>query len=387
MVGGQQGLRRLRGTRHRLPQQQHHGHRDRRPARGHVRHLRRHALQRRLLLRLRQRRDATAATTATAPWRPSTSATSRSGATARATARGSWPTWRTACSPASTPRYNANDPTINHRFLTAIIKGEPNHWAIRGGNAQSGGLSTFYNGARPNVAGYNPMKKEGAIILGIGGDNSIGAAGTFYEGVMTSGYPSDATENAVQANITTAGYARTERRRAERPDRGRPVRPVRGRAQQHHHQRHPGAAVGLQRRHQPAVDLHLQQAAAGVRQQVPGRQRPGHHQRHRGRSSGTATARPTSSGTSTPTAPSPASSPGCAWTPTAPPRPTARSSSCGPATAAPTSSGACAAEPRAAGAARTPPWPPRSGTSRWAAPGRAEVRTRLRSATPSDPHT
>ncbi|MET8162563.1 arabinofuranosidase catalytic domain-containing protein, partial [Sphaerisporangium sp. NPDC005289] len=63
------------------------------------------------------------------------------------------------------------------------------------------------NGVRPNVSGYNPMKKEGAIILGIGGDNSIGAAGTFYEGVMTSGYPSDATEDAVQANITAAGYA------------------------------------------------------------------------------------------------------------------------------------------------------------------------------------
>ncbi|WP_033262610.1 alpha-L-arabinofuranosidase B [Amycolatopsis vancoresmycina] len=52
-----------------------------------------------------------------------------------------------------------------------------------------------------------PMKKEGAIILGIGGDNSVGARGTFYEGVMTSGYPSDATESAVQANITAAGYA------------------------------------------------------------------------------------------------------------------------------------------------------------------------------------
>ena len=102
--------------------------------------------------------------------------------------------------------FNANDPTVNHRFLTAIVKGEPNHWAIRAGNAQSGGLSTYYNGARPNVAGYNPMRKEGAIILGIGGDNSHGSAGTFYEGVMTSGYPTDATENAVQANVVAAGY-------------------------------------------------------------------------------------------------------------------------------------------------------------------------------------
>lgn len=103
--------------------------------------------------------------------------------------------------------YNANDPSISHRFLTAVVKGEPDHWAIRGGNAQSGALSTFYDGRRPNVNGYNPMKKEGAIILGIGGDNSIGAAGTFYEGVMTAGYPSAETENAVQANVVAAGYA------------------------------------------------------------------------------------------------------------------------------------------------------------------------------------
>jgi hypothetical protein len=102
---------------------------------------------------------------------------------------------------------NPGDPTINYRFTTAIIKGAANQWAIRGGNAQSGGLSTFFSGPRP--AGYNPMHKEGAILLGIGGDNSNGAAGTFYEGAMTSGYPTDATEAAVQANINAAGYAAT----------------------------------------------------------------------------------------------------------------------------------------------------------------------------------
>jgi hypothetical protein len=62
---------------------------------------------------------------------------------------------------------------------------------------------------RPNKSGYNPMSKEGAIILGIGGDNSVSAQGTFYEGVMTSGFPSDATENSVQANIVAAKYATT----------------------------------------------------------------------------------------------------------------------------------------------------------------------------------
>jgi hypothetical protein len=87
-----------------------------------------------------------------------------------------------------------------------MIEGGANQWAILGGNAQSGGLSTDYSGPRPNVSGYNPMKKQGAIILGIGGDNSKGASGTFYEGVMTTGYASSATEAAVQANIVAAGY-------------------------------------------------------------------------------------------------------------------------------------------------------------------------------------
>lgn len=107
------------------------------------------------------------------------------------------------------PKNNPADPTVSSRFLTTILKGEPNKWAIRGGNAASGSLSTYYNGVRPNANGYNPMSKEGAIILGIGGDNSNGAQGTFYEGIMTYGYPSDATENAVQANIVAAKYATT----------------------------------------------------------------------------------------------------------------------------------------------------------------------------------
>ncbi|KAL2810542.1 alpha-L-arabinofuranosidase B [Aspergillus granulosus] len=103
--------------------------------------------------------------------------------------------------------YNAGDPSITDRFLTAIVKGEAGHWAIRGGNAASSALATYYDGERPNASGYSPMSKEGAIVLGIGGDNSNGAQGTFYEGAMTAGYPSDATENAVQANIAAAGYA------------------------------------------------------------------------------------------------------------------------------------------------------------------------------------
>jgi hypothetical protein len=100
---------------------------------------------------------------------------------------------------------NSADPTTDHRFTTAMIEGGANQWAILGGNAQSGSLSTDFSGVRPS--GYNPMKKQGAILLGIGGDNSKGSAGTFYEGVMTTGYASASTEAAVQANIVAAGYA------------------------------------------------------------------------------------------------------------------------------------------------------------------------------------
>jgi hypothetical protein len=56
------------------------------------------------------------------------------------------------------------------------------------------------------------MKKQGAIVLGSGGDccatNTNLSEGTFYEGCIVSGYPSDATENAVQANIVAAGYGK-----------------------------------------------------------------------------------------------------------------------------------------------------------------------------------
>jgi hypothetical protein len=104
---------------------------------------------------------------------------------------------------------NQNVPTITDRFFTSVVKGAPGLWALRGANSAATSLKTYYSGARPNANGYNPMSKEGAIILGIGGDNSISGQGTFYEGVMTSGYPSDAIENKVAANVAAQKYAVT----------------------------------------------------------------------------------------------------------------------------------------------------------------------------------
>ena len=101
--------------------------------------------------------------------------------------------------------YTANT-AVNYTYVTAMVKGKAGGFAIKGGNANSGTLQTMYEGNRPTYTGYNPMKKQGAIILGIGGDNSNGSQGTFYEGCMTTGYASNATDDAVQANIIAAGY-------------------------------------------------------------------------------------------------------------------------------------------------------------------------------------
>ncbi len=108
-------------------------------------------------------------------------------------------------------KQNVGSPTIDSwRFVTAVVNGGGgNQWDLRGGNAQKGGLTTFYSGIRPGSLtnnAYYPMHKQGAILLGIGGDNGNGSAGTFYEGVMTTGYPTEATTDAVQANIVAARY-------------------------------------------------------------------------------------------------------------------------------------------------------------------------------------
>ena len=77
-------------------------------------------------------------------------------------------------------------------------------YAIYQGNAQSGALTS--TGVIPLPNGYQPMKQEGAILLGTGGDNSNWATGYFFEGVMTAGMPGEHTMQAIQRNIVAARY-------------------------------------------------------------------------------------------------------------------------------------------------------------------------------------
>ena len=58
---------------------------------------------------------------------------------------------------------------ITSKFVTAMLKNNgTTEFAIKGGNAQSGSLTTAVG--RLASHGYNPMKKQGAIVLGSGGD-------------------------------------------------------------------------------------------------------------------------------------------------------------------------------------------------------------------------
>jgi len=50
-------------------------------------------------------------------------------------------------------KVQSNEPSIQHEFVTAMIKGDageaPGHWAIKGGDAQAGGLTARWHGPRP----------------------------------------------------------------------------------------------------------------------------------------------------------------------------------------------------------------------------------------------
>ena len=105
------------------------------------------------------------------------------------------------------PNDCAKLPSITSRFLTAIAKGEPHHSVSMSGDAQRGPLTVLFDGPRIN-ASYDPMRKQGAIVLGRGGDNSTASQGTFYEGAVTAAgtFPNDATDQRVQANVVAARY-------------------------------------------------------------------------------------------------------------------------------------------------------------------------------------
>jgi hypothetical protein len=104
---------------------------------------------------------------------------------------------------------------LKFNYVTAMVIGDTasqnggkGRFALYGGDATSSTLQNEYDGIRPSKGGYVPMKKQGSIILGVGGDNSDGDGGEWFEGVMASGAATFTTCSAVQANIAAAGYGK-----------------------------------------------------------------------------------------------------------------------------------------------------------------------------------
>eukprot|EP01084_Bolivina_argentea_P109864 196280_1 len=105
---------------------------------------------------------------------------------------------------AGNEKVNAQNTPINAEYVFAMLKGGDNGFALKGGDANGASLKVLFDGPRPS--GYQPMHKQGSIILGIGGDNSDSAIGTFFEGAMTKGYTTNAIDTSVYNNIVAVKY-------------------------------------------------------------------------------------------------------------------------------------------------------------------------------------
>jgi hypothetical protein len=108
---------------------------------------------------------------------------------------------------------NNQSKPLPYEFVSLNLKGRTNGFSLKGGDATQGAFRTMYSGPRPKAwtgprhpGGYQPMQKQGAIILATGGDQSNSAKGKFYEGFMASGSASDEVDELVKANIVGVKY-------------------------------------------------------------------------------------------------------------------------------------------------------------------------------------
>jgi hypothetical protein len=103
--------------------------------------------------------------------------------------------------------------SLQYDFVNAVVVGDTadknggkGRFALYGGDATESTIKEMYDGIRPEKPGYVPMQKQGSVILGIGGDNSDGDGGRFYEGVIALGAAPAEVINALHAAIAEARY-------------------------------------------------------------------------------------------------------------------------------------------------------------------------------------
>jgi hypothetical protein len=101
---------------------------------------------------------------------------------------------------------NSSNPSMTMKYAFGVVSSDSSNgaqYAIRAADATSGSLTTAYDGKAPANWGL-----KGGIVLGIGGDNSNSSFGTFFEGAITAGRPTSATDAAALANVQAAKYGK-----------------------------------------------------------------------------------------------------------------------------------------------------------------------------------
>jgi hypothetical protein len=99
---------------------------------------------------------------------------------------------------------NPENPSAPYPFAMGVLKTNATNYAIRVGNAESGDLVTAYDGPLP-FAGWT---MKGGILLGLSSDGTNVSSGTFFEGAITSGRPSDATDALVLSSVQAVRYGK-----------------------------------------------------------------------------------------------------------------------------------------------------------------------------------
>jgi len=103
---------------------------------------------------------------------------------------------------------NTKNPSLKVKFALGFLKTNkgPERYALRMADLNAAtSVTTAYAGNYPKG---KSLGSQGAVVLGVGGDNSNNSFSTFYEGAITQGYPMDATEDAVFQNLKALGYGK-----------------------------------------------------------------------------------------------------------------------------------------------------------------------------------
>ena len=105
---------------------------------------------------------------------------------------------------ASTVANPQNPAMAGVNFALGILHTPVGEYALRMADVQKApDLTTAYDGA---IVSGKTWGNAGGIALGVGGDNSNNSYGTFYEGALTNGSPSNATDVLIMKNIQAVGY-------------------------------------------------------------------------------------------------------------------------------------------------------------------------------------